>query len=233
MICSQPINFNIGQNKQQQFLFAPVITSQALTKPILQNDEIQIKIKQSVINGELEIIGKKLKDLSFIDTLNVHKLELKGSDSVVPEFTSKTVKELIIRDLRMENFKNIKLENLETLKISIYNSIECQYLAQVRTLEIFDVKNVEQLFSRQNAQISKNSRFQTPKQQAQTLYRLKTFKYCGCQIVNRITLNQTQIILRRTNTLKNCTSNGLMKQTQLHCNSLLSQMWLNQMNAKI
>ncbi|CAL6005859.1 Conserved_hypothetical protein [Hexamita inflata] len=115
----------------------------------MENDK-QINIyKQHIIDGELQISNNKLLDLSFIDTMGVHKLELNGSKSVVPDIKSQTVKELIIEGINIENFNNIILENLETLKI--YNCFyikQCQYFSQVRKLELFRIQNLQQLISK-------------------------------------------------------------------------------------
>ncbi|CAL6009193.1 Leucine-rich_repeat domain superfamily [Hexamita inflata] len=97
-------------------------------------DDKQIEIyKQHVKDGELKIQNNKVKDLSFIDTVNVHKLELDCFENVVPEFTSKTLKDLtIIIDDEIENFRKIKLVNLETLEIRYAKIKECHYFAQVK-----------------------------------------------------------------------------------------------------
>ncbi|CAL6005853.1 Conserved_hypothetical protein [Hexamita inflata] len=126
---------------------------EAQTLTVQQQKEIddkQIEIyKQCIRDGELTIKNNKVKDLSFIDTVNVHKLELDCFENVVPEFTSKTLKDLTIIINEIENFRNIKLVNLETLEIRYAKIKECHYFAQVKKLTLYNVKNVQQLFSNQ------------------------------------------------------------------------------------
>ncbi|CAL6028627.1 leucine-rich_repeat protein [Hexamita inflata] len=116
-------------------------------------DDKQIEIyKQHVKDGELTIKNNMVKDLSFIDTVNVHTLEFNGYEHVVPEFTSKILKELkinIMRNFEIDNFRNIKLVNLETLEIRNAKIKECHYFAQVKKLTLQNINNVEQLFSNQ------------------------------------------------------------------------------------
>ncbi|CAL6005850.1 leucine-rich_repeat domain-containing protein [Hexamita inflata] len=126
---------------------------EAQTLTVQQQKEIddkQIEIyKQCIRDGELTIKNNKVKDLSLIDTVNVHKLELDCFENVVPEFTSKTLKDLTIIINEIENFRNIKLVNLETLEIRYAKIKECHYFAQVKKLTLYNVKNVQQLFSNQ------------------------------------------------------------------------------------
>ncbi|CAL6047177.1 Conserved_hypothetical protein [Hexamita inflata] len=129
---------------------APIIFFKEKMQEIKQYDESHIKIlQQRIFDGELKI-ESKIRDIRFIENLNVQKLELFSCYNVNPVFTSKTVKELIIYNLKLENFKNIHLENLEVLKLKQCDNIkECSYFGQVRKLELVQIKNVEQLFSQQ------------------------------------------------------------------------------------
>ncbi|CAL6028305.1 leucine-rich_repeat protein [Hexamita inflata] len=133
---NQPVQFN------QQFNFG-------LTQSQKENDDKQIQVlKQRVFDGKLSIKDDKLRDLSFLENLNIQILDLSGC-KIIPKFTCQTVKELRMHETNFENFKNINLENLETLKIQRCDLNECEYFQKVIKLELDQVKNTEKLFSKQ------------------------------------------------------------------------------------
>ncbi|CAL6009245.1 Conserved_hypothetical protein [Hexamita inflata] len=135
------MNFNQPVQFHQQFNFG--------AQSQKENDDKQIEVlKQRVLGGKLSIKDDKLRDISFIENLNIQILDL-SSDKIIPKFTCQTVKELRMDQINFENFKNINLENLETLKISNCNLNECQYFSKVIKLELCNVKNAEYLFSKQ------------------------------------------------------------------------------------
>ncbi|CAL6005813.1 leucine-rich_repeat domain-containing protein [Hexamita inflata] len=114
-----------------------------------KNDDKRIEVlKQRVFDGKLSIKNDTLRDLSFIENLNVQILDLSRCN-IIPKFTCQTMKELRIDQINIENFKNINLENLETLKISKSHLNECEYFSKVIELELHHVQNVEYLFSKQ------------------------------------------------------------------------------------
>ncbi|CAL6004960.1 leucine-rich_repeat protein [Hexamita inflata] len=149
----------IQQQKELQKVIQQKVIQQQDIQQQKEKDEKYINIyKQRVHDEKLIIYNNQIKDLSFIDNLNVQKLELQtlinsffagGFYSVVPEFTSKTLKELKINNVdKIENFKNILLENLEILKISNCETLkDCEYLTQVKILELCKVKNIQELFT--------------------------------------------------------------------------------------
>ncbi|CAL6000833.1 leucine-rich_repeat domain-containing protein [Hexamita inflata] len=101
------------------------------------DDEIiEVLRHHSSIFGQLNIIISEIKNLNFIETLHVHKVLISCCRNIIPAFTSKTVKELELYQLTIENFKNINLENLDILKITGCEIKECELFTKVRRLEL-------------------------------------------------------------------------------------------------
>ncbi|CAL6013031.1 leucine-rich_repeat domain-containing protein [Hexamita inflata] len=108
-----------------------------------EDEIIEVLRHRCNIFGQLNIIISEIKNLNFIETLNVHKVLISYCRNIIPAFTSKTVKELELYKLTIENFKNINLENLDILKITCCEKIkECELFTKVRRLELICM-NVE------------------------------------------------------------------------------------------
>ncbi|CAL6035263.1 Conserved_hypothetical protein [Hexamita inflata] len=140
MIVRKPTKFNQMNN-------LPILQDPIQVK--FENDRLAHIFKQRVFNGELSINNMNLRDLSFIQSLDLKVLELINCQNLIPKFSNQTIKELRIDGLNINNFNEIQLQNLEVLKIQNSNCEiqQCDLLAHVQILELHRVKNALQLLT--------------------------------------------------------------------------------------
>ncbi|CAL6079688.1 leucine-rich_repeat domain-containing protein [Hexamita inflata] len=144
-----------------------------------ENDDMRIEVlKQRVFDGKLIIKDTTLRDLSFLENLNVQILDIDRGSGIIPKFTCQTLKELRMYGINFENFMNINLENLETLKISHCNLNECEYFSKVLELELDNVQNAEYILS---------------KQMCKTIKKLKV-TFCSVTSLNSLQLENVEVL---------------------------------------
>ncbi|CAL6031076.1 leucine-rich_repeat domain-containing protein [Hexamita inflata] len=99
------------------------------------NEDEKVQFYQKFIkNGSLEIEGDgeddELKNIEFLEQLNIHKLEFNACANIIPKFKNIALKKLIIRDSTMQTLNQLQLQNLEELQL-ILEEYHCQYSIKV------------------------------------------------------------------------------------------------------
>ncbi|CAL5985445.1 leucine-rich_repeat domain-containing protein [Hexamita inflata] len=99
------------------------------------NEDEQVQFYQKFIkNGSLEIEGDgeddELKNIEFLELLNIHQLEFNSCANIIPKFKNDALKKLIIRDSTMQTLNQLQLQNLEELQL-ILEEYHCQYSIKV------------------------------------------------------------------------------------------------------
>ncbi|CAL5978931.1 leucine-rich_repeat domain-containing protein [Hexamita inflata] len=94
--------------------------------------ETAFEYQNQIIDGVLKLEEDlDLKEIEFIQALNIHKLELINCKKIIPKLQSQTIRELIIEQCDIKSLEEFQLNNLEVLiLITEYKFQETSSLVQ-------------------------------------------------------------------------------------------------------